>query len=147
MASSMIDSSLRSKAFIYQVRKRFSLPMSISKEECFIIYSKELEYHNCILNEMIRCLKDLHNKNQVYDFGRYLKAIGSIHNYTYIYELMKKKESSFTRLKRPEVIQAYRNIINEYHKWIEQDVHNIEEARINNIRKRIDNYFKKENNA
>ena len=147
MVSFMIDSSLRSKAFIYQVRKRFSLPMSISKEECFIIYSKELEYHNCILNEMIRCLKDLHNKNQVYDFGRYLKAIGSIHNYTYIYELMKKKESSFTRLKRPEVIQAYRNIINEYNKWIEQDVHNIKEARINSIRKRIDDYFKKENNA
>ena len=147
MASSMIDSSLRSKAFIYQVRKRFSLPMSISKEECFIIYSKELEYHNCILNEMIRCLKDMHNKNQVYEFGKYLKDIGSIHNYRYIYELMKKKESSFTRLKRPEVIQAYRNIINEYHKWIEQDVHNIKEERINSIRKRINDYFKNENNA
>ena len=144
MVSFMIDLSLRSKAFIYQVRKRFSLPMSISKEECFIIYSKELEYHNCILNEMIKCLKDLHNKNQVYEFGKYLKTIGSIHNYTYIYELMKKKESSFTRLKRPEVIQTYRNIINEYHKWIEQDVHNIKEARINSIRKRIDNYFKKD---
>ena len=147
MASSMIDSSLRSKAFIYQVRKRFSLPMSISKEECFIIYSKELEYHNCILNEMIRCLKDLHNKNQVYEFGKYLKDIGSIHNYTYVYELMRKPESSFTKLKRPKVIQAYRNIINEYNKWIEQDVHNIKEERINSIRKRINDYFKNKNNA
>ena len=147
MVSFMIDSSLRNKAFVYQIRKRFSLPPDFSNEDCFIVYNKELEYHNCILNEMIRCLKDLHNKNQLYEFGRYLKAINYIHNYTYVYKLMRKKESSFTRLKRPEVIQAYRNIINEYHKWIEQDVHNIKEARINSIRKRIDDYFKKENNA
>ena len=147
MVSSMIDSSLRSKTFIHQIRKRFSLPSDLSNEDCFIIYSKEVEYHNYILNEMIRCLKDLHSKNQVYEFGRYLKVIGSIHNYTYVYKLMKKQESSFTRLKRPKVIQTYKHIINEYHKWIEQDVHNIKEARINSIRKRIDDYFKKENNA
>ena len=92
---------------------------------------------------MIKCLKDLHNKNQLYEFGRYLKAINYIHNYTYVYELMKKSESSFTRLKRLKVIQTYKHIINEYHKWIEQDVHNIKEARINSIRERIDNHFSK----
>ena len=141
MVSIMIDSSLRCNAFVHQIRKRFSLPSEISDEDCFIIYSKELELHRTIFNDMLNCLNDLNKRKQLYEFAGYLQAKGILYHYTQIYSIKNRTEPS-ERLIKLNTLQIYKTIIREYKLWITQEVHNVKEAKINSIRKRIDNYFK-----
>lgn len=141
MVSIMIDSSLRCNAFVHQIRKRFSLPSEISDKDCFIIYNKELELHRTIFNDMINCIDNLNKRKQLYEFARYLQAKGILYHYTQIYCIRNRTEPS-DRLIKSRTLNIYRTIINEHTSWIAQEVHNVKEARINSIRKRIDNYFK-----
>ena len=142
MVSTMIDSSLRCKAFVHQIRKRFSLPSELSDEDCFIVYSKELELHRTIFNDMIDCLNDLNKRKQLYEFARYLQAKDILYHYSQIYSIRNRTEPS-DRLVKSNTLYIYKTIIREYKLWITKEVHNVKEARINSIRKRIDNYFQR----
>lgn len=145
MVNTMIDSSLRSNSFAHQIRKRFSLPMSISKEECFIIYEKELEYHKRIFKDVKDCIKNLQSIGQLYEFSKYLEMLGILYSYNQIYQIRNRQEPEFIRLTKKNTFEIYKSILIEYQKWIEQDEHNTKEMRINSIRKRIDDYFKSNN--
>ena len=141
MVNTMVDSSLRCKTFVHQIRKRFSLPSELSDEDCFIIYSKELELHRTIFNDMIDCLNDLNKRKQLYEFARCLQTKNILYHYTQAYAIKNRTEPN-DRLIKSNTLCIYKTIINEYRLWITNEVHNVKEARINSIRKRIDNYFK-----
>lgn len=137
----MNNESSRCYSFSSQIRKRFSLPSSISKEECFIIYEKELEYHKRTLIRIKECIEELQSKNQLYEFAKYLEILGILYNYNQIYQIRNRPEPENAKLIKKNTFKIYKSILIEYHKWIEQDEHNIKEMKINNIGKRIDDYF------
>ena len=124
--------------FIHRARKRYYLPNDCSIEECRKHYDEELQSQERIVNQLVLISRSLDSRGLKYAFAMHLVYSDIIKHYTHFYQLSIKNQVS--RLRRPNDIELYSNIIKSYIDWDSDS--SVKQTKGIRAKRKIDAYFK-----